>query len=119
MKSEFKRVAEARKSRHSNGAFCTLDVEMTGNTAQYQHLLNKHSNTKGDLAYMVNLRSYKPTSKFKPEKPYLFPSPRSFSPEDQYKQLKEDCNSKLAPNQSNWCIKPKTKPNSPMKKKKV
>ena len=33
MKSEFKRVAEARKSRHSNGAFCTLDVELTGNTA--------------------------------------------------------------------------------------
>ena len=31
MKSEFKRVAEARKSRHSNGAFCTLDVELTGN----------------------------------------------------------------------------------------
>lgn len=32
-KSEFKRVTEARKTRNSNGGFCVLDVEMTGNTA--------------------------------------------------------------------------------------
>ena len=32
----------------------------------------------------MNLRNYKPTTRFSPEEPWCLPSPKSFSPKDQY-----------------------------------
>ena len=83
-KSEFKKVTEMRKSRQSTNAFANLDLDLTGNTAPYQHMLQNRKNSKGELQHMINLRQYKNTSNFHAEDPWQWPPPKSFSPKDQY-----------------------------------
>ena len=70
------------------------------------------------MAHTMNLRSYKPTSKFNGEEPWQYPVMKSFSPSDQYVKEKAGIDAKLALNISNWYINPsKTRIGSPLKRK--
>ena len=113
-KSEFKKVMGMRRSRQSNGSFAVLDIEVNGNSAEYEHLITNRKHSKGELQHMMNLRNYKIKSDFKAEEPWCWPPPKSFSPKDQYKDEVAGVKNKLKPNRSNWHLSP-GKPQSPSK----
>ena len=94
-KSEFQKVATMRRSRQSNHTFANLDIDLIGNSADYQHLLSNRKYSKGELEHMINLRTYKPTTKFLPEEPWCMPPAKSFSPKDQYVDENREVGQKL------------------------
>ena len=80
LKSEFKRVITRRKSRQSVHAPLNCDIDYIGNTNDYNHLVKNLNLGKDELNFNMNLRSYKNSSNFGPERPWKYPAPKVFSP---------------------------------------
>lgn len=93
--SLFNQVLKRRRSRQSNLAPCVLDFDYAGDSAKYQHLIAKRSDTqaypnKSMLNFEMNLRSYKNVTEFNAHKPFSFPSVKQFSPRKQWASNKRD-----------------------------
>ena len=89
--SLFNQVLKRRRSRQSNYAPCVLDFNYAGDSAQYQHLIDKRTDNdisaypnKSMLNFEMNLRSYKNVTDFNANKPFSFPSVKQFSPRKQW-----------------------------------
>ena len=61
-RSEFKRVVQRRKSRQSVAAPTNLDIDFAGNSNDFHHLIKAGHLTKDEVAFGMNLRSYKNTT---------------------------------------------------------
>ena len=83
-RSEFKRVIQRRKSRQSVAAPTNLDIDMIGNSNDFQHLIKAGKFTKDELSFGMNLRSYKNTTSFIATDAWRYPGPKVFSPKAQY-----------------------------------
>ena len=70
-----------------------LDFDYAGDSAKYQHLIEKRADgrpDKGQLNFEMNLRAYKNTTEFKAFRPFLFPSTKAFSPRSQWHERTSD-----------------------------
>ena len=78
--SLFNQVLKRRKSRQSNFAPAVVDFDYAGDSAKFQHLVEKRPEVgypnKSMLNFEVNLRSYKNITDFNAGKPWLFPAVR-------------------------------------------
>ena len=90
-------MLKRRRSRQSNFAPCVLDFDYAGDSAQYQHLIDKRTTeesaaypNKSMLNFEMNLRSYKNVTDFNAPKPFSFPSVKQFSPRRQWQMPKRD-----------------------------
>lgn len=83
--SLFNQVLKRRKSRQSVYAPGVIDFDYAGDSAQYQHLIEKRADTaafpnKSMLNFEMNLRTYKNITEYNASKPFSFPSVKQFSP---------------------------------------
>ena len=62
-----------------------MDVDFIGNSNNFQHLIKAGKYTKDELAFGMNLRSYKNTTQFNAQDAWRLPGPKAFSPKNQYK----------------------------------
>jgi len=94
--SLFEKVLKRRKSRQSTFAPGVIDFDYAGNSADYQHLINKRSDmgfpNKTQLNFEMKLRNYKNSSEFYAGRHWCFPSVKVFSPKKQWAQRKGDVN---------------------------
>lgn len=70
-----------------------LDFDYAGDSAKYQHLIEKRADgrpDKGQLNFEMNLRAYKNTTEFKAFRPFLFPATKAFSPRSQWHERTSD-----------------------------
>ena len=93
--SLFNQVLKRRRSRASILAPNVLDFEYAGDSAKFQHLIDKRPDglgypDKGQLNFEMNLRNYKNTTEFNAARPFLFPAVRQFSPRRQWAERKKD-----------------------------
>jgi len=79
-RSEFKKVVGRRKSRQSVAAPTNMDVDFIGNSNNFHHLIKAGKYTKDELAFGMNLRSYKNTTQFNAQDAWRLPGPKAFSP---------------------------------------
>jgi hypothetical protein len=87
--SLFNQVLKRRRSRQSNFAPCVLDFDYAGDSAKYQHLIEKRTDTmaypnKSMLNFEMNLRAYKNITEYNASKPFSFPNVKQFSPRKQW-----------------------------------
>ena len=79
-----------------------LDFEYAGDSAKYQHLIEKRTDynlgfpNKSMLNFEMNLRTYKTVTEFNTYKTLSFPTMKQFSPRKQWHVAKKD-NSSLNP----------------------
>lgn len=64
-----------------------VDFEYTGNSSA---IMNKHVSThdQQQLNFELNLRGYEAIGEFKADKPWLYPAPRSFKPQQAMKECR-------------------------------
>lgn len=65
-----------------------MDVDFIGNSNNFHHLIKAGKFTKDELAFGMNLRSYKNTTQFNAQDAWRLPGPKCFSPRDQYTETK-------------------------------
>lgn len=65
-----------------------MDVDFIGNSNNFHHLIKAGKFTKDELAFDMNLRSYKNTTQFNAADAWRLPGPKAFSPREQYNDTK-------------------------------
>ena len=93
--SLFNQVLKRRRSRASILAPTVLDFDYAGDSAKFQHLIDKRPDGLGQpnkvqLNFEMNLRNYKNTTEFNAARPFLFPGVKTFSPRRQWAERKKD-----------------------------
>lgn len=82
--SLYNTVLKRRKSRQSNFAPGSVDFNYAGDSAQFNHLIQKRMDhgqaTQSQLNFEMNMRGYKNITDFQAVKPWQFPSVKTFSP---------------------------------------
>ena len=63
-----------------------MDVDFIGNSNDFHHLIKAGKYTKDELAFGMNLRSYKNTTQYNANDAWRLPGPQAFSPRNQYEK---------------------------------
>ena len=61
-----------------------MDVDFIGNSNNFHHLIKAGNLNKDELAFKMNLRSYKNTTQYNASDAWRLPGPKAFSPTNQY-----------------------------------
>ena len=90
-----------RKSRQSTLAPTNIDVEYSGDSSKFHHLLHKRvgqtgSPNRSQINFEVNLRSYKKGTNFVAERPFMVPGPKRFENSEIYKNEQEFLNTSIS-----------------------
>lgn len=76
---------ERRKSRQSNYAPTNVDIDYSGDSAKFEHVIRQHDYFQGQpnqsaLNFSMKLRGYKNATTFLAKEPFIYPGKKSFHP---------------------------------------